>query len=228
MCNYYSRYRAFRELRPLFEFPELPNAPPRYVVRPTDTERVVAVGKDGGRHAVPMRWGLVPRMAPDIKTGLTLFNWRSETVMKKKSFAEPFRRGHRCLVPCDGFFEFTGERGQKQPWLFRPRDGRTMAFAGLWEQWRGPPDAPIAEPVLSFSIATCAPNATVAPYHDRMPVVFADEREWAAWLRFDASSADLMPLLKPAADDLLEAVPVSRDLLRIKEPGPEILEPVGT
>ncbi len=226
MCNYYSRYRAFRELRPLFEFSELPNAPPCYVVRPTDTERVVAVGKDGGRHAVPMRWGLVLRTAGDIKTGLTLFNWRSETVTKKISFAEPFRRGHRCLVPCDGFFEFTGERGQKQPWLFRPRDGRVMAFAGLWEQWHGPPDAPTGEPVLSFSIATCTPNATVSPYHDRMPVVFAEKHEWDAWLRSDASPADVMPLLKPAADDLLEAVPVSRDLLRIKEPGPEVLQPV--
>lgn len=227
MCNYFTRYREPRNLQAAFRFPELPNDPPRYVVRPTDTERVVAVGKDGARHAVPMRWGLVPWTAKDIKSGLALFNWRSETVMQKIMFAEPFRRGHRCLVPCDGFFEFTGERGRKQPWLFQPRDGRIMAFAGLWEQWRGPPDAPLAEPLLSFSIATCAPNATVAPYHDRMPVVFADERQWDAWLRSDASPADVMPLLKPAADDLLEAVPVTRDLLRIKEPTPDVLQPVA-
>lgn len=226
MCNYFSRHREWGKIRPLFEFPELPNAPPRYVVRPTDVERVVAVGKDGGRHAVPMRWGLVPRTAKDIKTGLALFNWQSETVTQKVTFAEPFRRGRRCLVPCDGFFEFTGETGRKQPWLFRPRDGRMMAFAGLWEQWRGPPDAPLTEPLLSFSIATCAPNATVAPYHDRMPVVFEDKRQWDLWLRPDAGPEEVRRLLTPAPDDLLDAVPVTRDLLRIKEPGPDVLLPV--
>jgi hypothetical protein len=83
MCNYYARYRELRNLQSVFRFPEQPNDPPRYVVRPTDTERVVAVGKDGGRHAVPMRWGLVPWWAKDIETGLTLFNWQSETVLEK-------------------------------------------------------------------------------------------------------------------------------------------------
>ena len=190
---------------------------------PTDIERVVAIGKDGARHAVAMRWGLVPWWAKDIKTGLTLFNWQSETVTTKNAFAEPFRRGHRCLVPCDGFFEFTGERGKKQPWLFRSCDRGVMAFAGLWEQWRGPPEARLAEPLLSFSIATCAPNAMVAPIHDRMSVAFAEPAAWDAWLRPDASPDEIREWLVPAADELLEAVPVPRDLLRIKEPGPDVL-----
>jgi putative SOS response-associated peptidase YedK len=227
MCNYFSRTREPRNLRAAFRFPELPNDPPRYVVRPTDTERVVAVGKDGERHAVAMRWGLVPWWSKDIKTGLTLFNWQSETVTAKSTFAEPFNRGRRCLVPCDGFFEFTGPKGQKQPWLFKPRDNRLMAFAGLWESWRGPKDAPLPEPLLSFSIATCAPNATVAPIHNRMPVLFTREAEWDAWLRPDAKPEELVPLLAPAADDLLDAIPVTRDLLRTKEPGPELLAPVA-
>ena len=158
MCNFFTRHREPRNLRGAFRFPELPNDPPRWVVRPTDTERVVAVGKDGQRHAVPMRWGLVPYWAKDVKTGLTLFNWQSETVMQKNTFAEPFKHGHRCLVPCDGFFEFTGPKGKKQPWLFKRRDDQVMAFAGLWEQWHGPKGAPLAEPLLSFSIATCGPE----------------------------------------------------------------------
>jgi putative SOS response-associated peptidase YedK len=215
-------------LQAAFKFPELPNDPPHYVVRPTDTERVVAVRKDGGRHAVPMRWGLVPSWSRDIKTGLTLFNWRSEEFMSKRSFAEPFRRGQRCLVPCDGFFEFTGERGAKQPYLFRPRDGRVMAFAGLWDRWSGPPDArPRAAPLLSFSIATTSPNKIVEPIHHRMPVLLTLEAEWDAWLDRDTKPADLMPLLTPAGDDLLETLRVTRDLLKIKEPGAEALTPIS-
>ena len=227
MCNFFTRHREPRNLQAAFRFPELPNDPPRYVVRPTDTERVVAVGKDGGRHAVPMRWGLVPYWARDVKTGLTLFNWRSESVSDKGAFAEPFARGHRCLVPCDGFFEFTGEKGKKQPYLFAPKDGGVMAFAGLWEQWRGPRDAPLAEPLLSFSIATCAPNATVAPYHNRMPVLLRDAAQWDAWLDPAATPDGVRPLLAPAPDDYLAVAAVTRDLLRIKEPGPDVLRPVA-
>ncbi len=223
MCNFYARYRELRNLQAAFKFLEQPNDPPRYVVRPTDTERVIAVGKDGQRHAVPMRWGLVPWWAKDVKVGFTSFNYRSEEFTNKPTFSEPWERGYRCLVPCDGFFEFTGERGNKQPWLFKPNNDAIMALAGLWEKWRGPKNQPLSDPLLSFSIATCEPNATVAPYHNRMPVLFTKETEWDAWLKPDASHDELRRLLQPADNDLLDAIPVSRDLLRVKEPGPELL-----
>jgi putative SOS response-associated peptidase YedK len=220
-----TRYREPSEMQRQFKFLELPNDEPRWVVRPTDTERVIAVGRDGALHSIPMRWGLVPYWSKDIKTGLTLFNWRSDDM--KSTFTEPFNRGRRCLVPCDGFFEFAGPKGQKQPWLFKAKDGCLMAFAGLWEQWKGPKDAPLAEPLLSFSIATTSPNKTVAPIHDRMPVLFTRQAEWDAWLAPNAVPEELLKILRPADDDLLDAFPVTRDLLRSKEPGPHLLAPVA-
>jgi putative SOS response-associated peptidase YedK len=227
MCNFFTRHREPRRLQASLRFVDpLPNLEPRYVVRPTNTERVVAIARDGARHLVPMRWGLVPFLAKDIKTGLTLFNWRAEEVREKRTFAEPFRRGRRCLVPCDGFFEFTGARGAKQPYLFEPRDGGVMTFAGLWDQWNGPRDEPLAQPLLSFSIATCAPNGTVAPYHNRMPVLFTRAPEWDAWLDPKTDVAALETLLVPGSDDLLSVAPVTPMLLKIKEPGPEVLRAV--
>jgi hypothetical protein len=38
---------------------------------------------------------------------------------------------------------------------------------------------------------------------------------------------ELRQILRPAADDLLDALPVSRDLLRVKEQRPELLEPIS-
>jgi hypothetical protein len=70
-----------------------------------------------------MRWGLVPYWAKDIKTGLTMFNWRSEEVISKPAFSGPWERGHRCRA------KFTAPKGQKQPWLFKPKDDRVMAFS---------------------------------------------------------------------------------------------------
>lgn len=225
MCNYFSRYREPKQLKIAFGFVgALPNMEPRYVVRPTNTERVVAVGKSGDREFVPMRWGLVPPWANDVKTGLTLFNARSESITEKRTFSVPFTKGRRCLVPVDGFFEFSGEKGDKQPWYIKPRDDRIMAFAGLWESWKGPKGEPLPEPLLSFTIATCEPNAVAAPIHNRMPVLFTEKAQWDAWLDPDATVDDLTALLRPAPDDFLEAFKVTRELLKVKGPGPEVLE----
>ncbi|HXP72754.1 MAG TPA: SOS response-associated peptidase family protein, partial [Stellaceae bacterium] len=81
-----------------------------------------------------------------------------------------------------------------------------------------------AEPLLSYTIATAEPNATVAPVHNRMPVLLAAPEQWNLWLDQKAGADALAALLRPAANDLLEDIPVTRDLLKIKEPGPEVLE----
>lgn len=224
MCNYYARRLSVDELQRIFLFPERPNLPPRTVVRPTDSESVVAIGKDGGRHFVAMRWGLVPFWAKDMKIGATMTNARAETILAKAAFREPLRRGRRCLVPVDGFFEFTGPKGAKQPHYFVPRDGGVLAFAGLWDRWRGPRDAPLSEPMLSYTIATTSANALMAPVHDRMPVLLSCARQWERWLSPEAGEAELLALLQPPPDDLLTTYPVSRDLLKLADPGPELLE----
>ena len=228
MCNYYSRHRPAWDLQRAFGFVDpVPNLEPRYVVRPTDAEHVIAIGKDGARHFPAMRWGLVPPASPDIKTGLTLFNARAETIREKRIFAEPFAKGRRCLVAVDGFYEFTGPKGAKQPHLFRPKGSRVMAFAGLWESWRIRGAVPSDPPLLSYTFITTEPNAIAAPIHNRMPVVFTDTLWWDAWLDPASHPDELIKMLQPAPDDLLEVFPVTRDLLKIKTPDASVLEPVA-
>jgi len=152
---------------------------------------------------------------------------RAETIQHKRIFTEPFTKGRRCLVPVDGFYEFTGPKGQKQPHLFRPKDGRIMAFAGLWETWRGPRDAPLEQPLLSYTFITSEPNSVAAPIHERMPVVFTDPRRWDAWLDPASHPDELIKMLAPADDDLLEVFPVTRDLLKVKVPDASVLAPVA-
>jgi putative SOS response-associated peptidase YedK len=64
--------------------------------------------------------------------------------------------------------------------------------------------------------------------HDRMPVVIA-EGALDAWL--DPSFGDtaaLRSLLRPAPDDLLEAIPVSAQVGNARNQGRELITPIGT
>jgi len=85
----------------------------------------------------------------------------------------------------------------------------------------------LAEPLISFSVATTAPNATVVPIHARMPVLLTEDADWDAWLDPASAPDRLVKMLAPADDDLLEVFPVTRDLLKIKMPDASVLEPVS-
>ncbi len=109
--------------------------PPRWNVAPTDEVYAVAEA-DGRRRVGRVRWGLVPPWADSPKVGGRMINARAETLLDKDVFRRPLER-RRCLVPADGFYEWTAKPGGgKQAWHLRPRDGGLLAFAGLWESWR--------------------------------------------------------------------------------------------
>lgn len=170
-----------------------------YIVRQETDERLL----DGAR------WGLVPSWAEDPGIGARLINARSETAAQKPSFRAAFRR-RRCLIPVDGFYEWSVVPGRrrKQPWFFSARDDGPLAFAGLWESWRSP-SAPDGPSLHTCAILTGPPNAVVAPIHDRMPVIL-ERSAWMSWL--DPANEDveeLTGMLGPAPDDLLSVWPVS-------------------
>ena len=153
---------------------------------------VPAVTRDGGNRLVSLRWGLIPAWAKDPAIGRKLFNARAETLAEKPSFRAALR-SRRCLIPADGFYEWTGEKGHRQPVRFRLRSGEPFAFAGLYETWQPPQ----GEPLQTCTIVTTTPNALIPPIHDRMPVILAPAAE-ALWL--DGALRDpgaLRPLLVP-------------------------------
>ena len=161
---------------------------------------MVCVDEDGTRRFRMMRWGLLPPFVRDPKAGPPMINARAEGVAKNSAYKRAFAE-RRCLVPADGFYEWTGPKGARRPFLLRPRKGGLIAFAGIWERWRDR----AGNEIDSVAIITCDSNAVVARLHDRMPVVLRPEH-YEAWLdckRTDVTAAQEM--LKPAPDDLLEA-----------------------
>ena len=143
-------------------------APPRVVL-----ERA-------GQHHAPDR-GLdeIGVGVGDPAIAYKLINARSETVSEKPSFRSAYRR-RRCLIPADGFYEWTRRGKTKQPSLIGPKDGGVFAFAGLWERWMVPEGAALTgslvelrpgDVVETCTILTTAANGVVARVHNRMPVI---------------------------------------------------------
>ncbi|APV50331.1 hypothetical protein BWI17_11895 [Betaproteobacteria bacterium GR16-43] len=161
----------------------------RFNIAPTQDSPVVRATPEGTREVALLRWGLVPSWAKDLKIGTQMINARSETLAEKPAFRNAFRQ-RRCLVPATGFFEWQGEPGRKQPWAITVPGRPLFAFAGLWERWKAP-DGNVVE---TFTIVTTDANATVAPIHDRMPVILPDGA-YDTWLFGKAE--EVAALLRP-------------------------------
>ncbi len=184
---------------------------PRYNAAPRQALPVVV--SDGGvRSVVAMRWGFPQPWKPRPFDAPPLVNAQCETAASKPTWSKALRE-RRAIVPCTGFYEWVGEGVERTPMLFRRRDGRPLSLAAVWAAFDW--DERKAWPCVS--VLTCAPNATVAPVHDRMPVVVAPDHE-DAWLHGDYDA-----LLRPAADDVLVAAPASRRLNHVDAEGPELL-----
>jgi putative SOS response-associated peptidase YedK len=176
-----------------------------------------------------LRWGLVPFWAKDPKIGSRMINARVETVADKPAFRHAFAK-RRCLLPADGYYEWQAQPdAAKQPVYISPRDGRPLAFAGLYELWRDravASDDPDAWLWTATIITTSAPDE-LGVIHDRMPMIIDPER-WADWLEPDsADPADLRALLVPAAVSGLQAYPVSTQVNAVRNNGPQLIEPLA-
>ncbi|MBA8904182.1 putative SOS response-associated peptidase YedK [Phyllobacterium sp. P30BS-XVII] len=179
------------------------NLQPRYNITPTSQVGVITKSEDGANHYSEKRWWLVPGWwSKTLKDVPATFNARKEDISGKPMFRNALKK-RRCLIPCSGFFEWTGPKTDRQPWFISAKDGRPLTFAGLHETWK---DRVTDELVESCTIITAAANEFMKPIHDRMPVILQPE-DWAEWLQEPNEE-----LLRSAPEDTLQAWPVSKNV----------------
>lgn len=198
---------------------------PNHNVPPTARVAAVALDAGGHRRLGRFTWGLVPSWSKDPRAGARLINARSETVLEKPSFRNLVPR-HRCIVPLDGFYEWRTvavdgvvPTGPKQPVYAVRRDGSPIAAAGLWTTWRGNDGVTMH----TCCLLTTEANGTMAPIHDRMPVIL-ERDDWDDWL--DAEIEVAVALMRPAADSVLLVRDVSPRVNSVRNNGPELIEPL--
>ena len=224
MCGRYVLYGPDGVLADWFGAQDLPPVVARWNIAPTAQVLAVVAG-DGGRTGRALRWGLIPHWAKDASIGAKLNNARVETVSVKPAFRSALRHA-RCLIPANGFYEWQklgdAPRAPKQPWYIHPVDEPFFAFAGLMERWHGPDGV-----VHTCCIVTGPANETMAPIHDRMPVMLSPDR-FDAWLDPGLTDpARVQALLAPWPADRMAAHPVGAAVGNPRNQGPALIEPVA-
>ncbi len=195
-----------------------PRHRPRFNIAPTQLHPIILA--DGEAFAAqPARWGLVNAWARDAKQAARQINARAETVADSRAYARPFRR-QRCLVPADGWYEWSGPKQQRQPHWIHRADREPFVFAGLYDIWHPEPD----RPAVTFTILTTEATDALASIHARMPVVMPPERQ-EAWLDAgNQEAAAVLPLLDLPPDDAFVALPVSTRVNAVRHDDPSLLQ----
>ena len=160
-----------------------------------------------------------------------MINARAETLAEKNTYKRPFQR-RRCIIPADGFFEWKKipVRRPSSRCTYRGPTDEPFAFAGLWELWKPKSEATDGDRrrvdrVRSCTIITGEPNETVAPIHDRMPVMLPPSA-WDEWLDPDNDDIDTLgKLLVPAPAHLVTAHPVSTRVNNVRSKDSALIEP---
>jgi putative SOS response-associated peptidase YedK len=186
MCNDYrllthaaSLFEGFSETRIKILFPEgKPNIEAREDIKITDTAPIVRAvdGEQGAGELVQRRWSWPG------ERGNPVYNFRSD--------GREFASG-RCLIPADGFYEFTDpadkKKKRKDKWLFTKTGEQWFCIAGIWRAAQGVGEA--------FTMLTMPPGPDIAPFHDRQ-IAILDRADWAAWLCHGAATTlDRSPAL---------------------------------
>lgn len=193
---------------------------PRFNLAPTQKAIVCIWKADTGRRQLEqMGFGLLPPWSKDRKKQGGMINAKCETIVEKPSYRSAFKK-RRCLVPAEAFYEWKGINKVKQPFAIRRVDGQPVVLAAIWEEWN---DRDAGELVRTFSIVTTSANTVMEQLHDRMPVIL-ERPSWSVWL--GEVEGDYTELMKPSLPELICMYPVSRDVNKVANDRPDLLEPI--
>ncbi|MCT2580959.1 SOS response-associated peptidase [Mesorhizobium sp. P16.1] len=223
MCGRYTRYLPWSEIHRLYrltlDWEKQRNDAPAYNVAPTEEVPFVTIAEDGNHKLRQGRWWLVPYWAKEVPK-FQMFNARSEEADAKPAFRDAFK-SKRCLVPADGFYEWTKSPadGGRDPWYIFLADHRPFSFAGLWA-YNSTLD------ITSCTILTAPAENPMSNLHDRQPVIL-DATAYDAWLDPATPVSEAKALLSQNLDSDLQFYRVDRQVNSSKfKGGEEMIKPI--
>lgn len=205
MCSRYPVTSKPEKVRAHFSYLNEAEFPARESIAPTEPIMIIRELVAKKREMALVRWGLIPYWVKDPDNFTLIINARCETLLEKPSFKTCIAH-KRCIIPADGFYEWSGPRGSKQPHLVKPSTEKPIGFAGLWDHWQGKDGTEFE----SAAIITVPANDHIGQIHDRMPAIL-NKSDYDHWLNVrDISAKDVIKLLRTAPNENFEIVDLER------------------
>lgn len=172
---------------------------------------------DGSDQADRLFWGYKPRWYGRAPAS----NARLDTVLKGSPFWRP-TLSRRIIIPADGWYEWTGDKGDKQPWYISARDEAPILMAGI-TAWQ-PGCEVLAE--TGFAIVTDDSAGGMVDIHDRRPICLTVD-DALAWLDPSMSVPESLELLStPRPEGAFRWWPVTRQMGNSRYQMPDASEPI--
>lgn len=150
---------------------------------PSQTASTITTAQSGYQQ-INAAWGIKPNWSNKL-----IINAQSETALTKPTFKHAFQH-QRCLVPCNGWFEWRTEDGKKVKYLFEHADKMPLYMAGIL----------FKHEITELVTLTTAPNDKCSEYHKRMPVLILPEHT-EHW--FTENAEQVVPLLGHVNDEII-------------------------
>lgn len=167
------------------------------------------------------QWGLIApgsRSARPTSRAILTNNARIESVAERRTYAQAWERGQRCLIPAAWYQEPNWETGRNIWWQLRRADGLPWALAGLYAHWTDPATGEI---VPNFTLLTCNcdghpllgrlhkpdPQAP-ADAQDKRAVAHLDPADWGTWL--GGTEAEARALVQPPPAEVFDLADAQR------------------
>ncbi len=186
------------------------------------TYRPVMHVQEGDLFIDDLHWGYRSAWAESSGQIPLAINTRLEKITNR--YWKPLLKNGRAIVPANGWYEWTGEKGQKQPWHIHRGDGAPLYLAALASFL---PDSEI-KTLNSFTIVTADAEGGMIDVHDRRPVVLS-AADAAVWLDPDLPFEQAEQLVRSVAlgPEFFDWFKVDRAVGNVRNQGPQLALPLG-
>lgn len=193
--------------------------PRRYNVAPgTDVGLIHSLEDHPAVNSV--RWGYHTKWAKEKKIPPSI----NATVEKARTaYWRSLWKTGRAIVPADGWYEWTGEKGNKQPWFIKPKLPEPLYICALTNFKPSAEEQPYG---VGFALLTTESAGGMLDIHDRRPIVLTQE-DAKMWMDLSWSADQVEELVRTSAlpTDSFDWYQVTREVNRGDKDGPEMIEP---
>ena len=176
---------------------------------------------DGALVVDDVHWGYRSAWAEASGKIPVAINTRLEKITNR--YWKPLLKKGRAIVPAAGWYEWTGEKGQKQPWHIHRIDGEPLYLAALANFALDTE----ATSLNGFTVVTADAQAGMVDVHDRRPVVLS-AADAALWLDpgLEEEHAELLLRSLALGPEMFQWHMVDRAVGNVKNQGSMLARPL--